>query len=162
MQSVSWPTVFRLHICIYARRLSSGLHSSSSKVRFAGFQECNTTRSTKTAYIHPTSRSRRLSVEADIAAVKDLSQKPTPKPRSARDNKSWELCLTPTALEATGNNNKALLLRLDDVVGARATPTTSGGAWNKQEGFIHRLEVFAYVPGGNSTEKQTGCTASGG
>lgn len=40
MQSVSWPTVFRLHICIYARRLSSGLHSSSSKVRFAGLQEC--------------------------------------------------------------------------------------------------------------------------
>lgn len=92
------------------------------------------------------------------------------KTRSARDNKVWELCLTPTALEGTGNNNKALLLRLGDIIGAKATPATvnsvvQDGAWGEgadNEKFVHRLEVFAYVPGGNATERTTGCAASGG
>lgn len=92
--------------------------------------------------------------------------------RSARDNKVWELCLTPTTLEGTGSNNKTLLLGLGDVLGAKATPAASaledgtrgGGADNhkKREGFAHRLAVFAYVPGGNTTEKETGCSASTG
>eukprot|EP00752_Nemacystus_decipiens_P001239 g1238.t1 len=81
--------------------------------------------------------------------------------RSTRDKKVWELCLTPTALEATGNN-KALLLRLGDVIGAKAIPATSQDAGNKHGIFSHRLEIFAYVPGGDSTEKQAGCAASGG
>eukprot|EP00903_Cladosiphon_okamuranus_P016711 g15404.t1 len=105
--------------------------------------------------------------------------------RSARDNKVWALCLTPTALEGTGSNNKTLLLRLGDVIGAKATTpatiningvlqdgTGTGGGCaddhnhnhnhNQYEGFVHRLEVFAYVPGGNTTEKETGCSASTG
>lgn len=111
----------------------------------------------------------------DIASSKNRPQKHTrawmpmhAQTRSARDKKVWELCLTPTALEGTGggNTNKALLLRLADVIGAKATPVEDGtggrGDGNEHESFVHRLEVFAYVPGGDATETGTGCAASSG
>jgi len=88
--------------------------------------------------------------------------------RSPRDYKVRQLCLTPTALECTGSGsgNKALLLRLEDVIGAKVTPATvppkngGGAAGCNQDAFDHRLEVFAYVPG--DKDKETGCAAGGG
>lgn len=68
-------------------------------------------------------------------------------------------------------NNKALVvLRLCDVIGAKATPATGAlqdvpggvGADNNHESLVYRLEVFAYVPGGSVKEKGAGCSSSGG